>query len=187
MQIRHQFEVARPADTVWEMFQDVPAVAQCLPGATLTADKGDHVYAGTIAVKLGPMAVTFEGEATITHDRANRSALIDGRGVDKKGGSRGQVKVTYTLSPTGPVGTTVVIDADVTLAGPAAQFGRTGLINEMSKRLIADFATCLEAKMAAPTATEAEAISSPEVKPIGLLWSSFVVWLKRIFRRRQTG
>jgi carbon monoxide dehydrogenase subunit G len=35
----------------------------------------------------------------------------------------------------------------VTLAGPAAQFGRTGLINEMSKRLIGDFASCLEAKM----------------------------------------
>ena len=83
MQISHQFEVARPTDVVWEMFQDVPSVAQCLPGATLTDDKGpndkgSHVYAGTIAVKLGPMAVTFEGEATITRDPGNRSALIDG-------------------------------------------------------------------------------------------------------------
>ena len=187
MQISHQFEVARPADVVWQMFQDVPAVAQCLPGAKLTEDKGNHVYAGSIAVKLGPMAVTFEGEATITHDREKRSALIDGRGVDRKGGSRGQVKVTYTLSPTGPVGTAVAIDADVTLAGPAAQFGRTGLINEMSKRLIADFASCLEAKMAAPTAGEADAISAPDVKPIGLLWNSFVVWLRRLFGRRQAG
>ena len=187
MQISHRFEVARPVDVVWEMFQDVPAVAQCLPGANLTADKGNHVYAGTIAVKLGPMAVTFEGEATITHDRENRSALIDGRGVDRKGGSRGQVKVTYTLSSTGPVGTAVVIDADVTLAGPAAQFGRTGLINEMSRRLIADFASCLEAKMAAPTPVAADAISAPEVKPIGLLWNTFVVWVRRLFGGRQAG
>ena len=192
MQISHQFEVARPADVVWEMFQDVPAVARCLPGANLTEDKGltddkgSHVYGGSIAVKLGPMAVTFEGEATITHDRENRSALIDGRGVDRKGGSRGQVKVTYTLSST-PVGTAVVIDAVVTLAGPAAQFGRTGLINEMSRRLIADFASCLEAKMAAPTPVEADAISVPQVKPIGLLWSSFVVWLRRLIGRRQAG
>ena len=92
-----------------------PSACRGQPSPT---DKGNNVYAGSIAVKLGPMAVTFEGEATITHDRANRSALIDGRGVDRKGGSRGQVKVTYTLSPTGPVGTNVVIDADVTLAGP---------------------------------------------------------------------
>ena len=193
MQISHQFEVARPVEVVWEMFQDVPAVAQCLPGAKLTEDKGltddkgSHVYAGSIAVRLGPMAVTFEGEATITRDRENRRALIDGRGVDRKGGSRGQVKVTYTLSSTGPVGTAVVIDADVTLAGPAAQFGRTGLINEMSRRLIADFASCLEAKMAAPTPVDADAISASEVKPIGLLWNSFVVWLRRLIGRQQAG
>ena len=134
------------------MFQDVPAVAQCLPGATLTEDKGNDVYAGTIAVKLGP-------DGRHLRRRGDRSpmiaptgrALIDGRGVDRKGGSRGQVKVTYTLAPTDSGGTRVAIDADVTLAGPAAQFGRTGLINEMSKRLIGDFAACLEAKMAAPT------------------------------------
>ena len=186
MQITHEFEVARPVETVWEMFQDVPSVAQCLPGATLTEDKGNNVYAGSIAVKLGPMAVTFEGEATITHDQANRTALIDGRGVDKKGGSRGQVKVTYTLSPTA-AGTKALIDADVTLAGPAAQFGRTGLINEMSKRLIGDFAACLEAKMAAPTEAAAEAIVAPDVKPISLLFSSFAAWIRRVFGRKQAG
>ena len=186
MQITHEFEVARPVETVWEMFQDVPSVAQCLPGATLTEDKGNNVYAGSIAVKLGPMAVTFEGEATITHDQANRTALIDGRGVDKKGGSRGQVKVTYTLTPTAN-GTKALIDADVTLAGPAAQFGRTGLINEMSKRLIGDFAACLEAKMAAPTEAAAEAIVAPDVKPIRLLFSSFAAWIRRVFGRKQAG
>ena len=181
----HEFEVARPVATVWEMFQDVPSVADCLPGATLTEDKGNHVYAGKIAVKLGPMAVTFEGEATITHDPANRSALIDGKGVDRKGGSRGQVKVTYTLVPTDTGGTGVTIDADVTLAGPAAQFGRTGLINEMSKRLIADFASCLEAKLAAPTGAAAQNIVAPDVRPMQMLWSSFVAWFRRIVGRKQ--
>jgi carbon monoxide dehydrogenase subunit G len=183
MQITHGFEVARTVDAVWEMFQDVPSVAQCLPGATLTEDKGGNVYAGNIAVKLGPIAATFEGEATITHDQPNRSALIDGRGVDKRGGSRGQVKVTYTLTPTATGGTRVAIDADVTLAGPAAQFGRTGLINEMSKRLISDFSSCLEAKMAAPTETAAGAIVAPDVKPIALLWAGLVAWLGRLIGR----
>ena len=36
----------------------------------------------------------------------------------------------------------------------------------MSKRLIGDFASCLEAKMAAPTEAAAEAIVAPDVKPI---------------------
>jgi uncharacterized protein len=182
----HEFEVARPVEAVWEMFQDVPSVADCLPGASLTEDKGNHVYAGKIAVKLGPMAVTFEGEATITHDRPNFSALIDGKGVDRKGGSRGQVKVTYTLVPTDTGGTRVTIDADVTLAGPAAQFGRTGLINEMSKRLIGDFSACLEAKMAAPTESAAQTIVAPEVRPLRLLFSSLAAWLRRILGGKRT-
>lgn len=185
MQISHEFDVARPLAEVWEAFQDVPMVAQCLPGAALKEDKGNNLYAGNISVKLGPIASTFEGEAQITSDPVRRTALIDGKGVDKRGGSRGQVKVTYGLSEV-DTGTRVKIDADVTLAGPAAQFGRTGLINEMSKRLIGDFVGCLEAKMAATTPEARATIEAPEVKPFRLFWSSLVAWLKKLFARRSS-
>jgi len=183
MKITQEFTVARPLAAVWEQFQDVPAVAQCLPGASLTEDKGGGVYAGNIAVKLGPIASTFEGEANITADVANHTALIDGKGVDKKGGSRGQVKVNYSLVEEAS-GTHVKIDADITLAGPAAQFGRTGLINEMSKRLITDFVGCLEAKMAAPTQAAASEIKAGDVQPFRLFFSSLVTWLRNLFGRR---
>lgn len=180
MNIIHEFEVARPLGAVWQMFQDVPSVAQCLPGAELTEDKGNGVYAGKVSVKLGPIAATFEGEATISADASAHRALIDGKGVDKRGGSRGSVKVSYALTDSGGGSTKVVIDADVTLAGPAAQFGRTGLINEMSSRLINDFSNCLEAKLGASTEEEAEAIKAGEVQGFTLLWESLVAWFKRL-------
>lgn len=183
MKITQEFTVARRLSAVWEQFQDVPAVAQCLPGATITENKGGDVYAGNIAVKLGPISSTFEGEATITADPVSHSALIDGKGVDKKGGSRGQVKVNYALTDTG-AGTNVKIDADITLAGPAAQFGRTGLINEMSKRLITDFVGCLEAKMAALTETAAAEIKAGDVKPFRLFLASLAAWVRSLFRKR---
>ena len=184
MQISHEFDVARPLSAVWEQFQDVPTVAQCLPGASLTETKGENVYLGNISVKLGPISSTFEGEAIVTPDPGNHTALIEGKGVDKRGGSRGQVKVTYALRPSESNSTHVTIDADVSLAGPAAQFGRTGLINEMSRRLISDFVGCLEAKMAAPSAAEAASIEAGEVKPFRLFWSSLISWLKTRFRPR---
>jgi hypothetical protein len=56
----------------------------------------------------------------------------------------------------------------------------------MSKRLIGDFASCLEAKMAAPTEAAAQTIAAPEVKPVRLLLSSLVAWLRRILGRKQT-
>ncbi len=184
MNITHEFEVARPLGAVWEMFQDVPSVAHCLPGAELTDNRGNGVYAGKVSVKLGPIAATFEGEATITPNEAAHSALIDGKGVDRRGGSRGSVKVNYVLTDSGGGRTKVVIDADVTLAGPAAQFGRTGLINEMSNRLIGDFSNCLEAKLGAPTEAAAEAIKAGEVRAFALLWESLVAWFKRLFGSR---
>lgn len=183
MQISHTFDVARPLDTVWAFFQDVPSVAQCLPGAELTEDKGDNVYAGKVSVKLGPMTATFEGEANVTPDAAAKTGLIDGKGADRRGGSRGQVKVNYALVPAG-AGTTVTIDADVTLSGAAAQFGRTGLINEMSSRLITEFVGCVEAKLAAETVEEAAEVTAGEVKGMSLFFTSLIAWIKRLFAKK---
>ncbi len=182
MKITNEFEVARPVDAVWEFFQDVPAVAQCLPGAQLTEDKGEGVYAGTIGVKLGPMSSTFEGECTVTPDHGARTATISGKGVDRRGGSRGQVNVEYRLEPVA-AGTKVSVDADVTLSGAAAQFGRTGLIEEMSNRLIGEFVDCLEKKLEAETPEEAAAVTAGEVKGISLFFASLWAWIKRLFRR----
>jgi carbon monoxide dehydrogenase subunit G len=183
MKIENEFTVSPPVATVWEFFQDVSSVAQCLPGAELTEDRGDGTYAGKVSVKLGPMAANFEGEATVTPDESTRSGSIDGKGADRRGGSRGQVKVEYTLTEADG-GTKVRIEADVTLSGAAAQFGRTGLINEMSSRLIGDFVNCVEGKLAAETPEAAAEVKAADVKGFTLFLESLLAWLKRLFTRR---
>ena len=180
MQITQEFVVARPSAIVWDFFQDVPSVAQCLPGAELSGQDETGAYEGQLSAKLGPMSATFEGKATVAADPDSQAAVIEGKGVDKKGGSRGQVKVEYRVEEAA-AGTRVAVDADVHLSGPAAQFGRTGLINEMSKRLIEDFVTCLEAKLEAETEAEAESIQAGEVKGVSLFFASLWAWIKRIF------
>ncbi len=180
MKISQEFSVAKPPDAVWEVFQDVPSVAQCLPGAELTGETDDGGYEGKLSVKLGPMTAAFEGKATVNPDVSTKSALIEGKGVDKRGGSRGQVKVNYSIVPD-EGGSKVSVDADITLSGPAAQFGRTGLINEMSKRLIGDFVDCLEGKLAAATEEEAREVKAGEVNGIALFLASLWAWIKRLF------
>ncbi len=183
MRITQEFVVARSPDVVWRFFQDVPAVAACLPGAELLGQGDDGSYEGRVSVKLGPMQAAFEGKATVAPDAASLSATIDGKGVDKRGGSRGQVKVVYAIAAADSA-SRVSVDADIILSGPVAQFGRTGLINEMSKRLIEEFVTCLEAKLAAGTDEEAAAIRAPEVRGISLFLVSLWAWIKRLFSRR---
>lgn len=180
MKISQEFVVERPPQEVWNFFQDVPAVAHCLPGAELADQNEDGSYEGKLSVKLGPMTAAFEGTATITPDEPNLSAKIEGKGVDKQGGSRGQVSVVYTIIED-EAGSKVDIDADVTLSGPAAQFGRTGLINEMSKRLIGDFVTCIEGKLGAKTEEEADSFKAKDVNGIALFFSSLWSWIKKLF------
>lgn len=182
MKIENEFTVSSPVSTVWAFFQDVPSVAECLPGAELTEDRGDGSYAGKVSVKLGPMSANFEGEATVSPDEASRSGTIDGKGADRRGGSRGQVKVQYRLEEAG-TGTKVQIDADVTLSGAAAQFGRTGLISEMSNRLIDDFVGCVEGKLAAETPEAAAEVKAADVNGFALFVESLISWVKKLFKR----
>ena len=115
-------------------------------------------------------------------DPATHSASIKGKGVDKRGGSRGRMSVVYRLEETDG-GTRVSIEADVNLAGAAAQFGRSGLIREISNRLIGEFAQCLEAKLSAVTEEEAAMVQAGEVKGLGLFFRTLGARIRRIFSR----
>jgi uncharacterized protein len=184
LKITHEFRVARPVETVWDFFQDIPQVAPCLPGATLLSDDGDGGFTGKVAVKLGPLSATFEGTARVTADAATRVGLIEGKGADKRRGSRGVVKVRYALVADGADATAVTVDADVNLSGAAAQFGRGGLITEMSNRLIGEFVGCVEAKLAAVTVAERQEIKAADVHGLSLFWASLIAWIKGLFGRR---
>lgn len=182
VEINHEFTVDRSPDAVWTFFQDIPEVASCMPGAELEDQKEGDTYEGKVSVKLGAMTATFEGQATIDPDPETHTCHISGKGVDRRGGSRGQVDVDYRLHGVNG-GTRVEVDADVKLSGAAAQFGRKGLITEMSNRLIGEFVDCLEAKLGAESPEQAREIRAGEVKGISLFFASLWSSIKEFFRR----
>ena len=159
MEIKQSFTVARPLPEVWALFQDVPTVATCMPGAELLADKGDGVYQGRVSIKLGPFGAAFEGEATVTPDPASHTGHVEGKGTDKRGGSRSKLVMDYRLEEV-PGGTRVDVTADVQLVGPIAQFGRTGIITETANVLIRQFVQNVEAKLSDAAPAPAVAASS---------------------------
>jgi carbon-monoxide dehydrogenase small subunit len=185
MKITQSFTVARPIAAVWGFFQDVAAVAACLPGAELIESRHDGVQRGKIAANLGPYKATFEGEATITSDASSRSGHVEGRGVDKRGGSHSRMSLDYRLTEQ-PGGTRIDIDVDLTLSGPIGQFGRTGLINEAAKVLISDFARHLEDRMSAVSTPIPENVA-PRANRINVLallletmWRKIKIFFSRL-------
>lgn len=187
MQITEQFTVTQPIEDVWELFADVPEVARCLPGAEMTSDNGDGTYDGRVSVKLGPISASFEGSATVVLEHDTYSSNIKGRGVDRAGGSQGSVDVNVHLTEVEGPATDVTMEANVTLAGPIAQFGRTGLVNEVSRRLIDQFSECLHAKLDADSEGEAAAVEATEVRGLSLAfaagWAALMSWIRGLFSR----
>lgn len=183
MKIEHEIVVAAPKAQVWQYFHDIPSVVECLPGAELTEQQDDGNYHGQLSTKLGPISMTFEGKATVTFDEDVSQVTIRGTGVDRKGGSRGEIVVVSDINPT-ESGTHVTITADVTLSGSAAQFGRTGLITDISQRMLGDFTKCVEAKLNAAPETAAT-IAAAKPQSVSLLLASLWSRLRRLIESRR--
>lgn len=156
MKIQQEFTVFRPIDVVWAYFHDIPRVAAALPGAEYTGEK-DGKHTGKVTSKVGPFQASFEGEAAVVYNDADKSVQMEGKGVDKKGASRGKMVMSCALASVDAESTKVIVDSDVQLSGTIAQFGRTGLLTEIANVLVKDFVANAEADMAPQSAAPAAA------------------------------
>lgn len=146
MLIKQEFVVPQPIDRVWGFFQDVPQVAACLPGADLTDDLGNDTYGGTVAIRMGPVKLAFDGKASIKErDAAAHRMVIDAAGADQKGRGQAAMVVHANLASLG-ASTKVDVGMDLQLSGAAAQYGR-GMVSDVTAVLVRDFATNAQARI----------------------------------------
>ncbi|MFL6273175.1 MAG: SRPBCC domain-containing protein [Actinomycetes bacterium] len=157
MRIENTVEVDAPLDRVWALVNDIPRVAPCMPGAALTGVLDDATYEGTVAVKLGPLRMSYKGKVVVEEvDEANHSARLAASGRDTKGAGTARASVTTRLEPAGDTHTRLQVTSDVQLTGKVASFGRGGAINDVASRLFGQFADCLRATLEGePAATAA--------------------------------
>jgi carbon monoxide dehydrogenase subunit G len=183
MLIKNNFEVAQPVEKVWRFFDDIPAVAACLPGTELTDDLGDNSYRGKVAIRMGPVRLQFAGTATIKErDDAGKRIVVDAAGSDEKG--RGQAAMVGTATLVAARGgTRVDVALDLQLAGAAAQYGR-GMVSDVTEILLRDFASRMQARIVAGD----RGLSADQATPAaasGLAIAFRAMWLAlgRVFRR----
>jgi carbon monoxide dehydrogenase subunit G len=190
MKIEKNFELQHPREFVWSRMNDVYLVAQCLPGASIVGELGEHRYRGRMSVKVGPMAASFDGEVAIESQPREWTATVSGKGADARSSSRATGAMTYRLSEGRAAGATRVdVVSDINLAGPLAQFGKGAVMQEVANRITAEFArnfeTALSAAAGAVNAGPQQSTASSQPLDAGnLLWSILRERFLALFRRR---
>ena len=164
MKLEQSFEVQAPIAQVWEALIDLERVAPCLPGASITDRDEDGTYHGTFQVKLGPTTASYRGTIKIEEvDEASHRATMKARGTDKRGQGGANATIVNTLTDDGSGGTRVEAVTDFTITGRLARFGRGGMIEDISNRLMRDFSTCLQSRIGAQEPSAPPAPSGAEV------------------------
>jgi len=150
MEFENTFEVPLTPAEAWKVLLDIERIAPCMPGAELTEVVDKETYKGKVTVKLGPVQLSFAGEAKFEEiDEAGLKARVKARGNDAKGRGTASSTVEFRLEPA-PAGTKVVVKTDLTMTGAVAQYGRgVGMIREVAGQLMNQFAASLKAQLAA--------------------------------------
>lgn len=169
MEFDNSFEVPLPPDRAWKTLMDVESIAPCMPGAELTEIVDEKTFKGKVSVRLGPVALTFQGQAAFEEiDDAAKTATVKAQGSDAKGRGGAQANVGFSLEPS-DAGSTVNIHTDLQLSGSVAQYGRgAGMIQDLAGQIIGQFAKNLSQQIesgALGTGDEASVQGAPAAAP----------------------
>jgi uncharacterized protein len=169
MEISKSFVVRASPEAAWSFLTDPVRVARCLPGAAITNQVDERTHAGTITVKVGPIAATYKGTLRFERlDPAARTAEIVAAGQDVRGKGGADMRMTSTLVERAPGETEVRITSQVNVMGILAQFGR-GMIQDVSDQMFGTFVEAVRAELERPgDAATAPPVAAPAIDALAL-------------------
>ena len=96
---------------------------------------------------FGPLSVVFQARAVLDLNHDQMRGQLSARGRDKQGGARFQASATFNVTPV-ELGSMVATHGEVDISGRLASVieGGAGVV---VKRMSAQFADCLRARLAA--------------------------------------
>ena len=166
--IEREFVIGHPVDALWALFEDVPRVAECLPGVHVESAEADR-FAGRAEIRFGPIAAAFRGEGTREIDAERRTGVVAGHGSDRRGHASLDAELRYVMSgedasDSGPR-TRVGLAIRFRIQGGLAQFNRGDLVESFADVMLAEFAGNCERRLAGKQARAAAGASG-----FALLW-----------------
>ncbi len=159
------YPIKAPLPACWSVLSDIPELATCMPGATITEKTDDTHYKGQVKVKVGPATAAFAGDIEVQAvDAAAHALTMLGKGADK-GGSSASMQLTATLRAEADGSTSLIGQADVIVNGKFAQFGGR-MMTSVADMILGQFAGNFEAKAIAAAPAPAAAAAPVGTDPV---------------------
>jgi uncharacterized protein len=191
LKIEERFELDAPPDEAWACISRPERIVVCLPGAELTEVIDERNCAGRVKVKLGTVAMEYQGTAEFVEvDPEQRVIRMEGKGREKRGGGTVTLALESMVRELEGGRCEVTVVADIQLAGKIVRFGR-GMIQAVTAEIFKEFTARLADELAGDRTRNEE--SSPIGAPAGsspealslfpLLLRTLRSWLRRLFGR----
>lgn len=178
--------IAAPSATAWQVMQDIHALAECMPGASITEQSDDGSYKGNVSVKVGPVQSVFKGQIRVTErNDTERRISLSAKGKDRTGTSNATMELTASVTDTAD-GCELVGNSEIKVLGKMANFGAR-MINGVADQLIAQFLENFSNRVlaagegsAAEAAAEQVAEQPRDLNVLALLWTTIAGFFRRL-------
>ena len=148
LKIEERFELDAHPDAAWAYLTHPERIVACLPGAELTEVIDERNYKGGVKVKLGAVAMQYQGTIAFTElDHERRFIRMEGKGRELRGGGTVSLAMESTVNELEAGRCEVTVVADIQLAGKIVSFGR-GMIQAVTKEVFKEFTARLAAELA---------------------------------------
>ena len=166
--VEREFVIEHPVDALWSLFEDLPRVAECLPGVTIESSDSDR-FAGRAEIRFGPVAAAFHGGGTRETDAERRAGVLSGRGSDRRGHASLDAELRYEMSEEAPRDSKprsrVAVAIRFRIQGALAQFNRADLVESFADVMLAEFVRNCERRLAGDDVPATRRVSG-----FALLW-----------------
>src|SRR6267143_1614268 len=132
---------------LWGFLTDPQRVARWMPGAAITDRIDEKTFAGTMAVKVGPVSTSYKGKVVFEKlDASAHTAEIVATGQDIRGRGGADLRLTSSVRELSPGETEVTAASKVNITGILAQMGR-GMVQDVSDQLFQVFSQRMRAEL----------------------------------------
>lgn len=165
MELKGEYRIPAPRETVWAMLNDPAVLRDCIPGCESLEGSPSEGFAARVTTKVGPVKATFTGQVTLSNLNPPESYTISGEG---KGGVAGFAKGGADVHLAEDNGGTLLSYAvNAQVGGKLAQLG-SRLIDSTAKKLADQFFSSFAARAGGgAVAAPAEApLAEPAAAPV---------------------